>query len=146
MARVERSVLVPFGAEQMFDLVRDVEAYPDFLPWCEAAHLEEPEPGRTLGTLHINARGIRQQFTTENQLQPPERLAMNLVSGPFRTLAGVWRFQSLDERATRVTLVVDFEATSGPLGILITPVFGDILGTLVEAFVKRAGQLYDDAG
>ena len=143
VARVERSVLVPFAAEQMFDLVRDVESYPDFLPWCEAARMETPETDIVLGTLHINARGIRQRFTTRNQLQRPERLTMDLVEGPFRQLAGVWEFKRLDEQATRVSLEVDFEASGGLVGMVVTPVFGDLLSTLIDAFVERAGQLYD---
>ena len=144
MPRVQRSVLVPFAASQMFELVRDVESYPEFLPWCEAARLEETERGHTQGTLHINARGIKQQFTTENTLEPPQRLVMSLVSGPFRRLEGVWEFTTLDEYATRVSLDVEFETSGGLLGMLVSPVFGDILSSLVDAFVKRAGALYDD--
>jgi ribosome-associated toxin RatA of RatAB toxin-antitoxin module len=144
MPRVQRSVLVPFAASQMFELVKDVESYPQFLPWCEAAALEAPEAGRTLGTLHINARGIKQQFTTENTLEPPERLVMSLVSGPFRRLEGVWEFTTLDEYATRVSLDVEFETSGGLVGMLVSPVFGDILSSLVDAFVKRAGVLYAD--
>lgn len=144
MPRVQRSVLVPFAAQQMFDLVRDVESYPEFLPWCEAARLEEPATDRTVGTLHINARGIKQQFTTENTLEPPGRLVMTLVSGPFRRLDGVWQFTTLDEYATRVTLDVEFETAGGIVGMVVSPVFGDILSSLVDAFVKRAGSLYDD--
>jgi ribosome-associated toxin RatA of RatAB toxin-antitoxin module len=128
----------------MYELVRDVESYPEFLPWCEAAALEECQEGRTLGTLHINARGIKQQFTTENSLEPPERLVMSLVSGPFRHLEGVWEFTTLDESATRISLDVEFETRGGLLGMLVSPVFGDILSSLVDAFVKRAAVLYDD--
>ena len=135
---------LPYSAQQMFDLVRDVESYPDFLPWCEAARLESPAMDITLGTLHINARGLKQQFTTENRLQPPELLTMNLVSGPFRRLEGTWRFTSLDEQVTRVSLEVEFEAQGGVVGVLVTPVFGDILASLVGAFVKRAGTLYEE--
>ncbi len=142
MPAIERSLLVPFAAEQMFDLVRDVESYPEFLPWCEAARMEQPQADIVLGTLRINARGFKQEFTTRNVLQRPERLTMNLVSGPFRQLEGVWLFSSLDQRATRVSLEVAFEASGGLVGVLVTPVFGEIMSSLVDAFEKRARQLY----
>ncbi len=142
--RVERSVLVPYAAEQMFDLVNDLESYPKFLPWCASARLNSAESDQSVGTLEIHTRGIRQEFTTANELARPERLAMRLVSGPFRRLQGEWQFKALAEDATRVTLQVEFETSGGLRGLLLTPVFRDILNSLVDAFVKRARQLYGD--
>src|ERR1051325_6851666 len=95
MALVEKSVLVSYPAERMFELVDQVERYPEFLPWCGGTHVEAREAGVTRASILIDYHGIKQSFKTENRTHPPERIEIQLISGPFRQLDGLWRFTAL---------------------------------------------------
>jgi ribosome-associated toxin RatA of RatAB toxin-antitoxin module len=141
MIEVNRSVLVAYTPDQMFALVERVEDYPRFLPWCGGASAQR-QGGRTTATLHINYRGIRQSFTTDNIVQPPATLEMRLVEGPFRSLDGRWSFTGLGERGCKVELRLQYEFSSRVLEKLVGPVFSHIADRLVDAFAKRAEQVY----
>jgi len=143
MVTVDRSALVEFSAERMYALVDDVEAYPRFLPWCSDATVTSHHGGtRTLATIHVNYRGIREKFTTENSSEPGRVIEMQLVSGPFRQLRGQWRFTPLEANACKVELRLEYEITSRLLKRIMGPVFHHIADTLVHAFVRRAQQIY----
>lgn len=142
MKSVTRSALVPFSAQQMFDLVEGVEQYPQFLPWCSGASVSHRDAEVTQATIHINYRGIKQSFSTENHKQPPERMTLQLVEGPFRMLDGEWRFSALGTEACRIDFRLSYEFSSGFLEKLVGPVFGHIAGTMVDAFLRRADIIY----
>jgi ribosome-associated toxin RatA of RatAB toxin-antitoxin module len=142
MAEVIQSVLVEFTPDQMFSLVDAVEQYPEFLPWCGGTTLIHRDPETTRATIFINYHGIRQSFTTESIKRAPAEMLLRLVEGPFRTLAGSWRFTDLAGRGCKVELNLRYEFAGRVLDQLIGPMFHHIAGTLVEAFVKRAGQVY----
>ena len=101
MPRVERSVLVHYSAEQMFELVAAIEEYPRFLPWCSGARVVPNRGGRLDASVDIDYRGIRSRFTTRNQMRFPEQIKTSLVDGPFRSLDGAWRFHALRPGAAR---------------------------------------------
>ncbi len=143
MPEVNRSVLVGYSPEQMFALVDRVEDYPGFLPWCGGVTLLHRDAGVTRAAILINYHGIRQSFTTENAKQPPGEMQIRLVEGPFRRLEGSWRFIGLAGRGCKVELSLSYEYSSRILEKLIGPVFNHVASTLVEAFVKRAGQVYE---
>lgn len=140
--KVSRSALVNFSAAQMFGLVDDIERYPEFLPWCSGTAVTLRNPATTCATINISYHGIRQQFSTENYKQFPDRMTMQLVEGPFRALDGEWRFTPLDEQACRIDFQLHYEFSSILLEKLLGPVFGYITGTMVDAFLKRAEQLH----
>lgn len=140
MTAVDRSALVDYSAQAMFALVEDVESYPLFLPWCERTEVSAREPGRTVATLHIAFHGLKEQFTTENALQPGARIDIKLVSGPFRSLEGTWRFTPLAENACKVELSLRYEFSSALLEKVMGPVFHRIVDSFVDAFVRRAGE------
>jgi ribosome-associated toxin RatA of RatAB toxin-antitoxin module len=142
MKSVTRSALVSFSAQQMFDLVEAVEQYPQFLPWCSGSSVSHRDAEVTQATIHINFRGIKQSFSTENHKQPPERMTLQLVEGPFRMLDGEWRFSALGAEACRIDFRLSYEFSSGLLEKLVGPVFGHIAGTMVDAFLKRADNVY----
>lgn len=142
MAVVQKSVLVGHSAEQMFALVDDVEAYPQFLPWCGAAEISYSDTDTTRATLHINYRRVRQSFTTENRKAPPHRITMRLVEGPFRVLDGEWCFTVLAEDACKIDFRLHYEFSSKLLEALVGPVFSYIANMMVDAFVKRAEKLH----
>jgi ribosome-associated toxin RatA of RatAB toxin-antitoxin module len=139
---VEKSVLVGYSAQQMFDLVDAVEAYPQFLPWCDAVDVLERDADTTRATIHINYHGLTQKFTTENTKEPPVKITVRLIEGPFRILDGEWRFTPLAEHACRIDFRLHYEFSSRILEMLVGPVFSYIADTLVDAFVKRADKLY----
>lgn len=144
MALVEKSVLVEYSAAQMYALVADVPAYPDFLPWCGGSEILKSEPGLTRAAIVIDFRGIRQRFSTENRLDPPRLIQMTLLDGPFRQLDGSWRFKALGENACKIEFRLHYEFSSKLLEKIVGPVFNYIASTFVEAFVKRARQLYGE--
>jgi ribosome-associated toxin RatA of RatAB toxin-antitoxin module len=144
MALVERSVLVGYAAEQMYALVDQVEHYPEFLPWCGQAHVDYRDGTLTRASILIDYRGIKQGFQTENRTQPPHLIEIKLVSGPFQTLDGTWRFHSLAPDACRVDFRLHYEFSSRMLERLVGPVFNYIAGSFIDAFVKRAERLYGE--
>jgi ribosome-associated toxin RatA of RatAB toxin-antitoxin module len=138
MSFVGRSALVNHSAQQMFALVSEIDSYPAFLPWCDRARISERGPGRTVATLRINFRGLKEEFTTENLDRPNERIDMKLVSGPFRSLEGSWRFTPLSEKACKVELNLRYEFRSALFGKVVGAVFDEIANSLVDAFVRQA--------
>jgi ribosome-associated toxin RatA of RatAB toxin-antitoxin module len=141
MKRISRSAIVEHSAEEMYALVDDVESYPRFLPWCTAAVVEERTPALARATLTVGMRGLRQSFTTHNELRPAEAMDMRLVKGPFRRFAAAWRFKPLSAEACAVEFSLEYEM-AGPLARLLEPLFDHIASTMVDAFTRRAGELY----
>jgi ribosome-associated toxin RatA of RatAB toxin-antitoxin module len=142
MHHIDRSVLVGYSAAQIYALVDHVEAYPQFLPWCGGTVVEARDDALTRAAIVIEFRGIKQRFTTANIKTPPNRIEMRLVSGPFRSLEGAWHFHPLTEEACKVQLVLRYEFSSRLLEKLVGPVFEQIAGSFVDAFVGRAAQVY----
>ncbi len=128
----------------MYDLVCDFEAYPEFLPWCSDSKLISSKATEICGELEVSRIGIRQRFSTCNTLVKNERMDIVLRDGPFRKLEGGWRFTALKEDASKVELVLEFEFASKLIDKAFGSVFGHIANTLVEAFVKRADEVYRD--
>jgi ribosome-associated toxin RatA of RatAB toxin-antitoxin module len=142
LARVEKSALVPFPAQAMFDLVADVERYRDFLPWCSDSRLVSRSEDRLCGRIEVSRLGIRQAFSTCNTLEPPERMGIELAEGPFKSLHGEWRFIPLREDACKVTLTLEFEFSGRLIDAAFGRVFHQVANSLVESFVTRAREVY----
>ncbi len=142
MARVQKSVLLPYSAAQMFALVDKVEDYPAFLPWCGGVQVRERTPEKLVAVIAINYHGVKQSFTTENTNTPPSRMQMSLVEGPFRHLDGTWLFTPLREDACKIEFELHYEFSSKLLEKLIGPVFSKIADSFVDSFCKRAEAVY----
>jgi ribosome-associated toxin RatA of RatAB toxin-antitoxin module len=142
MALVEKSVLIEYSAAQMYALVENVAAYPEFLPWCGGTEILKQEGDVTRAAIIIDFRGIKQRFSTENRAIAPQLIKMTLVDGPFRQLDGSWHFKALGDDACKVEFRLRYEFSSKLLERLFGPVFHFIASTFVDAFVKRARQLY----
>ena len=142
MALVEKSVLLPFSAEQMFALVDAVPDYPQFLPWCGGTSVSELDESRIRATVDINYHYVKQSFTTENVRVKPERIDMKLVAGPFKQLEGSWHFIALSPSACKIEFRLNYEFSSKLLEKVVGPVFHYIASTFVEAFIKRAELVY----
>ncbi|MCF7979743.1 type II toxin-antitoxin system RatA family toxin [Lamprobacter modestohalophilus] len=144
MPLVKKSALVRHSAQQMFDLVADVEGYPRFLPWCHSATLLSRDEHELCGRIEVARLGVRQVFSTCNKLEPPERMYLRLKDGPFRKLSGVWTFTHLREDACKVELQLDFEFSGRLIDKAFGGVFGQIANSMVDAFCKRADEVYGD--
>ena len=142
MALVEKSVLIEYSAGQMFGLVDRVEDYPQFLPWCGSTELKFRDDKKTVATLHINYHSVKSHFTTENDKEIPSWMNIRLVDGPFRRLEGRWQFKPLAENACKIEFTLSYEFSSKLFEKIIGPVFNHIASTFVDAFVKRAAQVY----
>ncbi len=145
MKTVQKSVLIWYSAPQMFALVTQVDAYPQFLPWCDRASVTERHADGMTAEIGISFSGIRQVFTTRNTHVPDRQVAMQLVSGPFSQLQGEWNFKPVGDAAQaacRVELQLRYGFDNMALAALVGPVFDRIAGSLVDAFVKRAEQVY----
>jgi ribosome-associated toxin RatA of RatAB toxin-antitoxin module len=142
MPKIYRTARVAYEAAQMFDLVNDVESYPEFLQWCRAARIDGRGEGFIEATLDIGVSGIHKSFTTRNVFERPRRLAIELVSGPFRQLHGVWEFKDLDGGGSEVSLSLTFEVVRSPLSVVFSMVFEELARAQMAAFVHRADALY----
>ena len=142
MALVNKSVLVGYSAQQMFDLVEKVEDYPKFLPWCGGSEVKSRQANHMVARIDIDYMHIKQHFTTENTHQPPDLIQMRLVDGPFKLLNGEWRFKELNAEACRIDFMLQYEFSNKLLEAVLGPVFNYIANSFVEAFIKRAEQVY----
>jgi ribosome-associated toxin RatA of RatAB toxin-antitoxin module len=142
MAEVKKVVLIERTPAQMFALVDDVESYPKFLPWCGGSEVVERTDVLTVAILRINYHGIRSQFSTANEKRFPESMKLRLREGPFRQLEGEWLFKALGDAACKIEFRLSYEFSSKLLEMALGPVFNHIANTFVEAFVKRADQVY----
>lgn len=149
MKTVHKSVLIWYSAEEMFALVTDVDRYPEFLPWCDHASVAAEGEHGMKAEIGIAFGGIHQTFTTHNEHVPGRAVSMKLVEGPFSRLEGEWKFAPLgtaEQRACKVELELHYGFKNSALAALVGPVFDKIAGSMVEAFVKRAEQVYGGAG
>jgi ribosome-associated toxin RatA of RatAB toxin-antitoxin module len=142
MRIVDRNAMVPYSAEQMYALVDDVEAYPEFLPWCAAAVLQSRNTEEFIASLTIGYGALNSAFTTRNLLRPPHSMTMQLQDGPFRLLEGRWEFEQLGDSGCEVKLRVEFEFSSAVQDMLFGKTFETICNDLIGAFIKRAHMLY----
>jgi ribosome-associated toxin RatA of RatAB toxin-antitoxin module len=147
MKTVHKSVLIWYSAEEMFGLVTDVAQYPKFLPWCDHAAVLEQHADGMKAEVGISFGGIRQTFTTRNVHVPGRKVHMQLVDGPFSQLDGQWNFAPVGapgQRACKVELSMNYGFKNAALAAVVGPVFDRIAGSLVDAFVKRAEQVYGE--
>jgi ribosome-associated toxin RatA of RatAB toxin-antitoxin module len=142
MPSVSKSVLVPYAAPRMFELVERVEDYPQFLPWCGGAQVHERAADRMIATIRIDFRGLRQSFTTENLHEPDRSIRMRLRDGPFSQLDGLWLFQPLREDACKIAFSLEYAFAGALLSRALSPVFDQIAAGFVDAFVRRAEVIY----
>jgi len=140
--KVSRSALVPYSTEQMYALVEDFLAYPDFLPWCTGATLHFRDEDTIEASLALQRGGIRKSFTTRNTLQPGVAMGITLVGGPFRHLVGGWQFEQLGEDGSKVSLELDFEFENRVTDTLFGHYFENTCNSLIDSFTQRAHEIY----
>jgi coenzyme Q-binding protein COQ10 len=135
--------LLPYTPEQLFDLVADIERYPEFLPWCVGARIKSREENLLIADLVIGFKMIRERFTSRVTLDRPNlRIDVAYTEGPFRYLDNHWTFRPEPGGSTRLDFFVDFEFKSILLQKIIGALFNEAVRRMVAAFEARAKQLY----
>ena len=142
MKTVEKNMLVLHSAEQMFELVDRVEDYPQFLSWYSKTEIIERNGNELKARLFMDYMKVRQSFATHNRNIPGREIRMDLLEGPFKTLQGTWKFIPVGDDACKIEFKLQYDFSNSLLSALISPVFGHLSGTLVDAFVKEAGRRY----
>ena len=144
MESIDRSALVHYSPGEMFALVSDVDAYPQFLPWCSEAEVLAVEDDEVTARIDFAVSGVSKSFTTRNHHTPDRRIDMRLVEGPFSDLRGYWKFDPLGDAGCRISLSLKYDFSSRIVKMVVGPVFGQIANTLVDAFQQRAAQVYGE--
>ena len=147
ITHIQRSALLPFSQQQLFEMVADVRVYPTFLPWCDSVEVLQESEDVVEARVNARAAGVSQSFVTRNQMTPHDVIALSLVEGPFDQFEGRWEFLGLGDETvsgTRLSLDMKFElARKNPI---LRRTFGALFeratSTLVESFCARAQTLY----
>lgn len=142
MTIINKSAIVAHTPEEMFKLIDDIKAYPDFLPWCGKAVEIVRDENHVEASVLISYGGFNKEFTTQNKNTAFEKIEMHLVNGPFKNLNGVWSFKPLGKIACKVSLELEFEFSSKLIAISLGPIFSKVANNLVDAFIKRAKIIY----
>lgn len=142
MPQITRSAHVPYSAEQMFDLVNDIAAYPEYMPGCLKATVLSEQPETVEAELVLGKGGLEQSFTTCNTLKRPESMVMRLLKGPFKHFEGRWEFQAQESDSCNVTFTLDFSFSNPLMGMAAGSFLKDIASQQVEALQQRAKSVY----
>ncbi len=142
MTTINRSALVPYTSEQMFNIVDDIEHYFEFLPWCGASEELSRDDDKVDGSVTISKGAVNKTFITRNFLEQHKQIEMTLLDGPFSKLNGFWRFEDIKGEACKISLDLDFEFSNLLVSMAIGPIFNQIANTLVDSFVERAKTQY----
>lgn len=142
LERITRSALVPYTQQEMFDLVSDVDTYPQFLPWCSDAETLAHTDDEVRARIDFSVSGVSKSFTTRNRLVGNSAIQMQLVEGPFSQLEGSWRFVPLGDHGCKISLDLEYDFSSRMVSMVTGPVFNKIANSLVDAFRQRAVDVY----
>ena len=139
---ISKSALLPYTANQLYELINDVEAYPQFLDGCVGAKILLQEEGLMEARLDLNKKGISQSFVTRNQLIAPNSIKMELVEGPLESLTGEWSIKPLADQGCKLSLELDFEMKQGLIMQMVARFFGETANRLVDAVSTEAARRY----
>ena len=142
MTVVQKSALVKFSAQQMFELVNNIEDYPIFLPWCSGSRIIRAGEDFVEAELMISKGGFKKAFSTKNKIDKGGVITVSLLDGPFSYLEGVWNFLPLREDASKISLDLEFEMSGKLASLAFGVVFNQICNTMVTSFTDRAKQVY----
>ncbi|BBB23959.1 conserved hypothetical protein [Isorropodon fossajaponicum endosymbiont JTNG4] len=142
MHHISKNAIVAYSCEQLYQLVNQVNQYPEFLNWCSDASILKQSDGQIIASVKINKGSFNQTFTTINTLTPHQKIDMQLKEGPFKHLSGAWIFTKLSNSVCKIELNLEFGFSSKLVGIAISPIFTSIANSQLDAFIARAKQVY----
>ncbi|GAA5099484.1 type II toxin-antitoxin system RatA family toxin [Wohlfahrtiimonas larvae] len=144
MPIIRKSKVVPYSAKQMFDLVNDVEKYPEYLPWCKTARILRQTECEMDASVGVLMGPVNKAFTTRNRMVDGEMIQMSLVNGPFKKLYGEWKFIPLSATESKIEFELDFTLSIGLLSNMLNPIFENMYGSMIKAFSDRAKVVYGE--
>lgn len=142
LTSINKSAVVPYSAEQMYNLVNNVEAYPEFLPWCKDTTIISQGEDFMTASISLTKGKVKQSFTTRNYMVPGRRIEISLLKGPFKHLEGYWMFEPKDEHSCYVYLRMNFEFSNKLIKLALEKIFSHIVNTLIDTFTSRAHRIY----
>lgn len=147
MRKVKQTIIVPYSAKEMYELVNDIASYPKFVPWCKTTKIISHTNKEITATIYIAKGFFSYHFTTKNTLTENELIDMKLFDGPFNHLAGFWLFENLSSEGLstnkcKITFELEFTFSSNLLSMTLDPIFHSILVKFVGAFKDRAEEVY----
>lgn len=142
MKHIEHSAIVLFSTQQMYDIVNNIENYPNFLPWCSSAAVLEQTENHLIGELEVAKGGFKKRFTTRNSLHPYESMRLDCIDGPFSHFHAIWQFHALEKQACKVIFSMHYAFSNKLIDLMASPIFQQIGDSMVDAFVKHARELY----
>lgn len=142
MPIIQKEQSIPYLAADMYYLVADIAAYPDFVPYCSATTIHEATDTSAVASVSFSFYGVKQTFTTHNQMQPGSIITMELVDGPIADLQGQWQFIALSETTSKITLSVDYTIDHPWYSAVFNTAVTRVSSEMLQAFVQRAKVLY----
>ena len=152
MKHVRKSVLLWYSPREMYELFTCIEQYPQFLPWCSGTQLLEQREDGVTARIQLAYMGVQHAFTTRNLHVRDESVTVSLVDGPFSLLDGTWLFKRLgrpgqaaagaQQQACKIEFDLRYAFARGPLEAVLSPVFDRVANSFVDAFVRRAEEVY----
>ena len=143
MPEIKRSALMPYPARVMYDIVNDVQCYPEFLPWCGGVKVHQADSHSMEAAILMQAAGLNHWFKTRNAMVPGASIEIALLEGPFSQLEGSWKFTSLNSDGCKIELMLKYEIKHNLAAAIIAPAFSRIANTMVESFCNRARELHE---
>jgi ribosome-associated toxin RatA of RatAB toxin-antitoxin module len=143
MSRISKHVTVPYTADQMYDLVYDINAYPKFIPLCVSSEVHEEQDHKSKASMKIAKGKIGFEFTTVNLIEKGRSITINLENGPFKSLKGVWRFTPSGAQECIISLHFEFEFSNKLLDVALGGLFKQFCESMVVLFRKQAAVRYD---
>jgi ribosome-associated toxin RatA of RatAB toxin-antitoxin module len=142
MTHIQRSALLPYSCDQIFELVNDVASYPEYMDGCVKATILSQDQQSMSARLQLKKGGLQQEFATRNRFERPERITLELLEGPFESLRGEWQFTSLASNACKVSLDLRFKMQNSLTQKAAEKMFEGVTGNLVNALCQRAKKIY----
>lgn len=142
MPNVKHNVVVPYTAEQMYDLVNDIPKYPEFIPLCVGAKILDTQADGLTASMTFSGHGFTKSVTTQNRIVKNKEISIRLVEGPFQQLEGSWHFQDIEKDSCKILLDLNYEFSNRLFAMMIGPMFQTAADTLIAAFKSRADEVY----
>ncbi|MBU2926274.1 type II toxin-antitoxin system RatA family toxin [Colwellia sp. 4_MG-2023] len=145
MPSISRSALVMYSVDQMFQLINDVLAYPQFLPDCSNSKIITEDDNSVTAALLVSKAGLNKWFTTKNTFISNQQVQLELVDGPFNKLYGRWLLTALSDDACKVSLELEYEFSNKMFDLAFGRIFNHLTNNMVQAFTQRAKDIYGAA-
>ena len=138
MKSIHKEEDINIDIETIFNLINDIESYPNYLPWCTKTEVKEESADTIIGKIFISKSFINWNFSTKNTIKKNELISLELVDGPFENLTGKWTFSSINKFNTKVSLDIDYKFKSSIIELSIEPIFSSIMNSILKSFVQEA--------